>query len=154
MMKKESALAKVRVIFKDFELGVTGGMPLFRIMPEEITADEDGLCHIASARHTTLVLGLETLAEGFAVLLDKHGRLQNMPPEIFGNPGKLLLIPAENAAVPGWVFPNASLAGNTAYGIMPEAGHRLLAEFTLSPSGSAGGCMYCREVSEPRDFSA
>ena len=138
----ESALAKVRVIFKDCELGVTGGMPLFRILPEEIIAGEDGLCHIASVRRVTVVLGLETLDDGFAVLLDKHGHLQNMPPEIFGNPGRLQLIPVDDSAGQGWVFPEASLAGNTAYGMMPEAGHRLLAEFVLAPSGDTGGCMY------------
>ena len=142
MHSVESALARVRVIFKNCELGVTGGMPLFRILPEEITAGEDGLCHIASARRVTVVLGLETLDEGFAALLDKHGHLQNMPPEIFGNPGQLRLIPVENSSGHCWVFPEACLAGNTAYGMMPEAGHRLLAEFVLAPSGDTGGCMY------------
>ena len=142
MRTAESALARVRVIFKDCELGVTGGMPLFRSMPEEITAGEDGLCHIASARRVTMVLGLETLEEGFAVLLDKHGYLQDMPPEIFGNPGRLQLIPVDESAGQCWVFPEASLAGNTTYGMMPEAGHRLLAEFVLAPSGDTGGCMY------------
>ena len=142
MHTAESALARVRVIFKDCELGVTGGMPLFRIMPEEVTAGEDGLCHIASARRVTMVLGLETLEEGFSVLLDKHGHLQDMPPEIFGNPGLLQLIPVDGSAGQYWVFPEASLAGNTTYGMMPEAGHRLLAEFVLAPSGDTGGCMY------------
>ena len=78
--------AKMRVIFKNFEFGVTGGMPLFRILPEKITSGENGICHIDSARRVTVVLGLETLEQGFAVLLDKKGRLQNMPQEIFGNP--------------------------------------------------------------------
>ncbi|MBR2643441.1 MAG: hypothetical protein IKD46_09985 [Lentisphaeria bacterium] len=139
--------AKMRVIFKDFEFGVTGGMPLFRILPEKITSGENGICHIDSARRVTVVFGLETLEQGFAVLLDKKGRLQNMPQEIFGNPGKLQLVPAEDTEMSGWFFPGASLAANTCYGMMPEAGHRLLLEFSITPAGPENAYMYREEKS-------
>lgn len=138
----ESALACVRVIFKNCELGVTGGLPLFRIMPEAVAAGADGVCQIASVRRATVVLGLEILEEGFAVLLDKQGQLTEEFRELFAIPGELQLVPEKDVQNFCWKFPAARLAANTGYGIMPEAGHRLLLEFELSPAGPDGGCMY------------
>lgn len=141
MDQKISFPARTRVIFKNCELGTTDGLPVFRMMPEEISAGDGGICHIASAREITLVLGLAKLEEGFALLLDKNGRPAHVPQELFARPGKLLLIPEVDAGGLYWEFDGACLADAPGYGTMPGAGHRLLLEFALRPSGPGGSCM-------------
>ncbi|MBO5688536.1 MAG: hypothetical protein J6S73_01305 [Lentisphaeria bacterium] len=148
MMSDNAALAMTRIIFKDCELGVTNGLPIFRIMPEKISADENGVCRIVSARQVTVVFGLEHLEEGFAVLLDSHGRLQQLSPELFRKTGTLRLIPLDNEEHICWEFHHAQLAGDTGYGIIPDAGHRLLLEFQLSPAGTDGAYMQQRTLPE------
>ncbi len=141
MAQEGSGFINVRLIFKDCELGTADTVPVFRIQPEKISAAENGVCRIDSARRVTAVFGLKTLEQGFAVLLDKAGHLQGDFPELFARPGKLRLVPENDPQKISRVFPAARLAGNTGYGILPEAGHRLLLEFELFPAGPDGAYM-------------
>ncbi len=132
--------------FKDCRLGKTGGPLLFRLLPETFSAGENGICSIASAKTMTVVLGLEKLDEGFAALLDRHGRITAIAPELFRQPGPLRLIPEDPAKGSVCTFPRAKLAGNTEYGIFPGSGHRLIMEFTVEPESENLPYMMCEHI--------
>ena len=124
---------RVRAVFKDCELGITGGMPVFRILPEAFTL-RDGVCGIGSAKRLTVTIGLDLLDRGFAALLDRAGRFAGVAPEIFRRPGCLRFLPADDAVeFPVCGFPCARLTGEPGYGAMPGAGHRLILEFEVVP---------------------
>lgn len=134
---------RVRVVFKECELGIAG-VPVFRILPETFAAGADGACAIAAARRTTVVLGLELLDRGFAALLDSSGKFTGIPPEVFRTPGGLRLEPADEASMPVCEFPCARLVGTPGYGVMPNAGHRLILEFEIVPPSPGAPYMVCR----------
>ena len=122
---------RFRAVFKDCELGIADTLPVFHILPDGFALD-GGICRIETARRTTVAVGLDLLDRGFAALLDSRGRFAGMTPEIFAVPGQLVFAPEPDGG-PACGFPCARLVRDHGYGMLPDAGQRLILEFEIVP---------------------
>ena len=133
-MKRKNVFSpdRFRTVFKDCELGIADALPVFHILPDGFALD-GGICRIETARRTTATIGLDLLDRGFAALLDRHGRFAGAEPEDFRQPGRLVLHPEGHGGDPVCGFPCARLVRNHGYGMLPDAGQRLILEFEIVP---------------------
>ena len=123
---------RFRAVFKDCELGIADTPPVFHILPDGFALG-GGICRIETARRMTVTLGLAFLDRGFAALLDSRGRFAEMTPEEFAVPGRLVLAPEPDGG-PVCGFPCARLIRAHGYGMLPDAGQRLILEFEIVPT--------------------